>query len=75
MIDMYAQCGSIDSAREIFDQVRAKNVITWSTMIAAYGFHGQGQKALELLPMMLKYGIKPNNITFVSLLYACSRFS
>ncbi|GJV46881.1 pentatricopeptide repeat-containing protein [Tanacetum coccineum] len=72
MIDMYAKCGSIDSAREIFDQMREKNVITWSTMIAAYGYHGQGQKALELFPMMLKYGIKPNNITFVSLLYACS---
>ncbi|GKD07198.1 pentatricopeptide repeat-containing protein [Tanacetum coccineum] len=72
MIDMYAKCGSIDSAREIFDQMREKNVITWSTMIAAYGYHGQGQKALELFPMMSKYGIKPNNITFVSLLYACS---
>ncbi|KAJ0788015.1 putative tetratricopeptide-like helical domain superfamily, DYW domain-containing protein [Helianthus annuus] len=72
MIDMYAKCGSIDSAREIFDKMRDKNVITWSTMIAGYGYHGQGQKALELFPLMSKNRIKPNNVTFVSLLYACS---
>ncbi|KAJ0089297.1 hypothetical protein Patl1_32561 [Pistacia atlantica] len=72
LVDMYAKCGSIDSAREIFDRMRRKNVITWSAMIAAYGYHGQGRKALDLFPMMLSSGILPNKITFVSLLYACS---
>ncbi|XP_023005935.1 pentatricopeptide repeat-containing protein At2g33760-like isoform X1 [Cucurbita maxima] len=72
MIDMYAKCGSVDLAREIFDQMQMKNVITWSAMIAAYGYHGQGGKALKLFPMMLSSGILPNRITFVSLLYACS---
>ncbi|KAI3742365.1 hypothetical protein L1987_60045 [Smallanthus sonchifolius] len=52
VIDMYAKCGSIDSAREIFDKMRDKNVISWSAMIAAYGYHGQGQKALELFPLI-----------------------
>lgn len=72
MIDMYAKCGSVDSAREIFDSMREKNVISWSAMIAAYGYHGQGRKALDLFPMMLSNGVSPNRITFVSLLYACS---
>ncbi|XAR69772.1 hypothetical protein NMG60_11001490 [Bertholletia excelsa] len=72
MIDMYAKCGSLESAREIFDQMREKNVITWSAMIAAYGYHGRGREALELFPLMLRCGIMPNRITFVSLLYACS---
>ncbi|CAK9174893.1 unnamed protein product, partial [Ilex paraguariensis] len=49
-----------------------KNVVSWSAMIAAYGCHGRGQEALELFPMMLRSGIAPNRITFVSLLYACS---
>ncbi|KAL8149880.1 pentatricopeptide repeat-containing protein CRR2, chloroplastic-like [Apium graveolens] len=72
LIDMYAKCGSVDCAREIFDRMREKNVISWSAMIAAYGYHGEGRKALDLLPMMLSNGIIPNRITFVSLLYACS---
>lgn len=72
MIDMYAKCGSINSAREIFDQMKEKNVITWSAMIAAYGYHGQGKRALDLFPLMLSSGLAPNRITFTSLLYACS---
>ncbi|KAF8403323.1 hypothetical protein HHK36_011425 [Tetracentron sinense] len=72
LIDMYAKCGSIDSARDIFDRMKEKNVVSWSAMIAAYGYHGHGRKALDLFPMMLRSGILPNRITFVSLLYACS---
>ncbi|CAI9297851.1 unnamed protein product [Lactuca saligna] len=72
MIDMYAKCGSIDTARQVFDEMPQRNVITWSTMISAYGYHGQGQKALELFPIMCKNKITPNKITFLSLLYACS---
>lgn len=72
MIDMYAKCGSVDSAREIFDCMKERNVITWSSMISAYGIHGNGRMALELFSQMLDSGIRPNRITFVSLLSACS---
>jgi len=72
MIDMYAKCGCVDSAREVFDRMKEKNVISWSAMIAAYGYHGKGKEALDLFHMMLSCGISPNRITFVSLLYACS---
>lgn len=72
MIDMYAKCGCVDSAREIFDRMQVKNVITWSAMIAAYGYHGRGREALNIFDMMLGSGVLPNAITFISLLYACS---
>lgn len=72
MIDMHAKCGSVESAREIFDRMEEKNVISWSAMIAAYGYHGNGKAAIELFHMMLGSGILPNRVTFVSLLYACS---
>ncbi|KAL4571600.1 hypothetical protein LXL04_018363 [Taraxacum kok-saghyz] len=72
MIDMYAKCGSIETARQVFDEMPQRNVITWSTMISAYGYHGQAQKALEIFHIMSKNKITPNKITFLSLLYACS---
>lgn len=72
MIDMYAKCGSIDSARDVFDRMREKNVISWSAMIAAYGYHGHGRDALEIFSMMLSSGMLPNGVTFIALLYACS---
>ncbi|XP_027367170.1 pentatricopeptide repeat-containing protein At3g46790, chloroplastic-like [Abrus precatorius] len=72
MIDMYAKCGSVESAREVFDRMKEKNVISWSAMIAAYGYHGRGKEAIDLFHMMLSCAIFPNRVTFVSLLHACS---
>nr|AYM00762.1 pentatricopeptide repeat protein [Salvia miltiorrhiza] len=72
LIDMYAKCGSLELAREKFDGMKERNVVSWSTMIAAYGYHGEGQEALDLFGMMLGSGVLPNSITFVSLLHACS---
>ncbi|XP_020210320.1 pentatricopeptide repeat-containing protein At1g08070, chloroplastic [Cajanus cajan] len=72
LIDMYAKCGSVESAREVFDRMKEKNVVSWSAMIAAYGYHGMGQEAIGLFHMMLSCAILPNRVTFVSLLYACS---
>ncbi|KAL5710615.1 Pentatricopeptide repeat-containing protein [Ranunculus cassubicifolius] len=69
---MYAKCGSVEAAREIFDGMSVRNVVSWSAMIAAYGYHGCGRQALKLFPMMLNSGISPNRVTFVSILYACS---
>ncbi|GLJ40991.1 hypothetical protein SUGI_0848630 [Cryptomeria japonica] len=72
MIDMYSKCGSIYVAHKLFDEMPEKDVVSWSAMIAAYGMHGQGKGAIELFSQMLQTGTKPNNVTFVSILSACS---
>ncbi|KAJ4960050.1 hypothetical protein NE237_019960 [Protea cynaroides] len=71
LIDLYVKCGSLDHARRIFDRLQERNVITWSTMISGYGMHGHGREALHLFDQM-KYSVKPDHITFVSVLSACS---
>ncbi|KAF8053003.1 hypothetical protein N665_1477s0010 [Sinapis alba] len=73
LIDMHAKCGNLDAAREMFDSMKERNVISWSAMIAAYGYHGKATEALELFDVMVGDGrLPPNEITFVSLLNACS---
>eukprot|EP01018_Ginkgo_biloba_P018588 Gb_36614 [translate_table: standard] len=72
LIDMYAKCGSIEVARQLFDRMSERNVVSWSAMIAGYGMHGYGEDALALFSQMQETGMKPNHITFVSVLYACS---
>eukprot|EP00253_Pinus_taeda_P001198 PITA_01198 len=72
LIDMYAKCGNIENAQQVFDRVYEKNVVVWSAMIAGYGVHGRGQDALSLFSQMQLLGPKPNNITFTSVLSACS---
>eukprot|EP01018_Ginkgo_biloba_P030400 Gb_19693 [translate_table: standard] len=72
LIDMYAKCGSVEIAFEVFNKMVAKNVVSWNAMIAGYGMHGQGEKALTLYHQMQQAGVKPDDITFVAVLSACS---
>eukprot|EP01018_Ginkgo_biloba_P029405 Gb_03473 [translate_table: standard] len=72
LIDMYAKCGSLEIARHYFDKMLNRNVVSWSAMIDGYGMHGFGDDALELFFQMQQTGMKPNHITFVSVLSACS---
>lgn len=72
VMDMYAKCGSLDLAHKLFDQTEGKDVVCWSAMIASYGFHGQGRKAIDLFDNMVKAGVRPNYITFTCILSACS---
>lgn len=72
LIDMYAKCGSLDSALSIFNKMKKKDVFTWNSMIVGYGIHGRGEKAISLFNRMSISGIQPNSITFLGLLCGCS---
>ncbi|KAK7349995.1 hypothetical protein VNO77_07992 [Canavalia gladiata] len=73
LIELYAKCSSIDNAKNVFKGMAHKDVVTWSSIIAAYGFHGQGEEALNLFYQMANHsGVNPNHITFISSLSACS---
>ncbi|EEF41477.1 pentatricopeptide repeat-containing protein At2g17210 [Ricinus communis] len=72
IVDMYSKCGEIEASRKAFNQIPQKNIITWSTMIAAYGMNGLAHEALALLAQMKSHEIKPNALTYLSVLTACS---
>ncbi|GMH24911.1 hypothetical protein Nepgr_026754 [Nepenthes gracilis] len=72
LIDMYAKCGELEEANHAFDMVEEKNVISWSSLIGGYAKHGYGCKAFAIYKRMEHEGLKPNEITFLSLLFACS---
>eukprot|EP01018_Ginkgo_biloba_P006084 Gb_02808 [translate_table: standard] len=72
LIDMYAKCGNIEIARQLFDKMSKRDVISWSAMIAGYGMHGLGDSALALFVQMQETDMKPNSITFICVLSACS---
>lgn len=69
---MYAKCGNLETAQEIFDRMISRDVSSWNSIIMAYAIHGFGTKSIELFSKMRDKGIQPNESTFVSLLTACS---
>ncbi|XP_061340627.1 pentatricopeptide repeat-containing protein At2g29760, chloroplastic isoform X2 [Gastrolobium bilobum] len=72
LIDMYAKCGDLEKAKELFCSVERKDVYVWSAMIAALAMYGQGIAAFDLFSSMLEANIKPNVVTFTNILCACS---
>ncbi|KAL4570070.1 hypothetical protein LXL04_025721 [Taraxacum kok-saghyz] len=73
LIDMYAKCGSIKNSRFVFENITEKDVVSWNAMLSGYSMHGLGEKALTLFDLMReKTNIKPDQLTFVGVLSACS---
>lgn len=72
LITMYARCGSIEDARKVFDKILERNVISWTAIITGYAQHGYAKEALNLFEQMRGLGVKPNHITFIGVLSACS---
>ncbi|XVE59581.1 hypothetical protein DITRI_Ditri05aG0057300 [Diplodiscus trichospermus] len=73
LIDMYAKCGSMDSAWGVFKVTNGRSVVSWTTMIMGCAQNGQAREALSIFDEMIMKGIKPNYITYVCVLYACSQ--
>ncbi|KAL5999019.1 hypothetical protein ACLOJK_009969 [Asimina triloba] len=72
LVSMYSRCGSIEDASQAFNQMASRNVISWTSMITGFAKHGCAVKALELFREMLAAGLKPNDITYIAVLSACS---
>ncbi|KAJ7538802.1 hypothetical protein O6H91_11G063600 [Diphasiastrum complanatum] len=72
LVDMYAKCGCTEDARELFDNMSERDVVSWSAMIAGYAQKGLGKEALALYEQMKQEGMQPNNVTFILLLKACA---
>ncbi|CAL9149658.1 pentatricopeptide repeat-containing protein At1g08070, chloroplastic-like [Musa acuminata AAA Group] len=72
LVDMYSKCGRIDRAMEVFGGMAHKDVYTYTSMIVGLAMHGRGEEALELFAAMSSAGVKPNEVTFVGVLSACS---
>jgi pentatricopeptide repeat protein len=71
LLDMYAKCGSIAKACEVFEQLPLRNVVSWSTLIACYAKHDRAEDALQCFEEMKRKGVLPDAITFACSLKAC----
>ncbi|KAM7262632.1 hypothetical protein ACFE04_000315 [Oxalis oulophora] len=71
LIDMYAKCGSIDMAKQVFDGMELKKLASWNAIISGLAMHSHADTALEHFSRMISDGFKPDDITFVAVLSAC----
>ncbi|PIA46298.1 hypothetical protein AQUCO_01500067v1 [Aquilegia coerulea] len=72
LLDMYAKCGSIKNAERVFKAIKNPCLATWNTMISGYGICGLEHESLIHYSEMIKFGVKPDDITFLGLLSVCN---
>jgi pentatricopeptide repeat protein len=72
LVIMYAKCGVTEKAKVVFEHIQEKDVVAWSAIISTFAQRGNPKQALLSLKEMQEQGVKPNTITLVSALPACS---
>ncbi|XP_009793788.1 putative pentatricopeptide repeat-containing protein At3g01580 [Nicotiana sylvestris] len=74
LIECYAKCGSLEEAVKVFEGLTDdKDIVVWSSMFAGYGIHGQAKESIKLFHRMVRdSSVRPNKVTFLSILAACS---
>jgi len=73
LISTYAKCGRILEAKQIFDEMLGKDIVSWNALIDGYASNGHGNEAISVFREMEAKNIRPDEVTFVGILSACSR--
>ncbi|GAB2246166.1 hypothetical protein Droror1_Dr00001659 [Drosera rotundifolia] len=68
LVDLYAKCGDLDDASEVFCMMCWRDVVAWNAMIAGFSLQGHCDETMWLVKVMQKSGVNPNSSTVVSVL-------
>ncbi|KAK0602338.1 hypothetical protein LWI29_032455 [Acer saccharum] len=73
IFDMYAKCGNLNTARDLFDKMPKRNLVAWNSMIACYSQYGQAEEAVGVFSDLLVSRFDPDKATFLSVISACGK--
>ncbi|XP_050380901.1 pentatricopeptide repeat-containing protein At2g36980, mitochondrial [Argentina anserina] len=72
LVNMYAKSGDLKGSICAFHDILHKDLVSWNSMLFAFGLHGKAIQSLQVFEQMVVNGVKPDNVTFIGLLMACS---
>ncbi|XP_055824595.1 pentatricopeptide repeat-containing protein At1g74630-like [Solanum dulcamara] len=73
LLDTYSKCGNVLMARLVFERMLGKkSIVSWTSMIAGFAMQGYGEEVIKKFHEMEESGTRPDGVTFISVLYACS---
>ncbi|XP_020202044.1 pentatricopeptide repeat-containing protein At1g19720 [Cajanus cajan] len=73
LVSMYAKCGHLDEARKVFDEMRERNLFSWSAMIGACSRDLKWEEVVELFYDMMGHGVLPDEFLLPKVLKACGK--
>ncbi|ESQ46948.1 hypothetical protein EUTSA_v10027699mg [Eutrema salsugineum] len=72
LLDLYAKLGRLEDSSKVFLEMKSRDSMAWTAMLAAYATHGYGRDAIKQFELMVDNGVSPDHVTFTHLLSACS---
>lgn len=70
-VNLYGNCARIEAARQLFDKMPERDVVTWTSILSSYSQLNKWDAVLQLFNEMIGEGLGPNKVTFINLLSAC----
>jgi len=65
LVDMYAKCGYVKDARQVFDKMPERNVVSWNAIVGGYALNRHSDEALELFQEMPERNLVSWNVIIV----------
>eukprot|EP00257_Ricinus_communis_P024599 XP_025012013.1 pentatricopeptide repeat-containing protein At3g14330-like [Ricinus communis] len=78
LIEMYGKCGYVGKALQVLNfagfrpgRKRNKDIVLWTSMLGVYGRNGHFEEVISLFEEMLKEGVRPDGVAYVTVISAC----
>ncbi|XP_059637179.1 pentatricopeptide repeat-containing protein At5g40410, mitochondrial-like [Cornus florida] len=73
LVSVYVKFGSLDDAQSLFDEMPSKDLVSWNSLISGFSRRGVvGKSLIALCRMRSVMGMQPNEVTFISIISACT---
>lgn len=73
LVTLYGKCGSIEDSDRLFNEMSIRDEVSWTALVSGYAQFGKANETIALFERMLGHGLKPDGVTFIGVLSACSR--
>ncbi|KAL9165135.1 hypothetical protein ABFS82_06G150700 [Erythranthe guttata] len=72
LLDMYAKCGKMALAWEVFKAMKKKDLVIFNAVMSGLAMTGHVKAAFSCFGLVQKCGLNPDGNTFLALLCACT---
>ncbi|XP_057480662.1 pentatricopeptide repeat-containing protein At1g18485-like [Actinidia eriantha] len=73
LVLFYGNCGDLRGAEKVFDEMPARDIVSWNTILGVFSVNGCCVEVLELFREMKSWsGFMPNAVSVVTVLPVCA---
>ncbi|KAF9604679.1 hypothetical protein IFM89_009115 [Coptis chinensis] len=72
LVTLYGKCGEIEDSHKLFNEMHIKDEVSWTALVSGYAQFGKANQTIDLFERMLDNDLKPDGVTFIGVLSACS---